>query len=120
MTSSGERTALVTGTSSGIGLHTAVGLAQAGLRVVATVRDPARADALRAAATAAGVDVDVVALEVTDAGQAERCVQNVLDRHGRLDVLVNNAGRVSSARWNGSTTPPCSGSWTSTTWRSPA
>ena len=69
MTSSAERTALVTGTSSGIGLHTAVGLARAGLRVVATVRDPARADGLRAAAAAAGVDVDVVALEVTDAGR---------------------------------------------------
>lgn len=85
--------ALVTGTSSGIGLHTAVGLARAGLRVVATVRDPARADALRAAVAAAGVDIEIVALEVTDPAQARRCVQDVLDRHGRLDVLVNNAGR---------------------------
>ena len=88
-----RRTVLVTGTSSGIGLQTAVQLAAAGLQVVATVRDPGRADALRAAATAAGVELDIAALDVTDAGQAERCVQGVLDRHGRLDVLVNNAGR---------------------------
>lgn len=87
------RVALVTGTSSGIGLHTAVGLARAGLRVVATVRDPARADALRSAATSADVALDVVALDVTDAAQAGRCVQDVVDRYGRLDLLVNNAGR---------------------------
>ncbi len=87
------RVALVTGTSSGIGLHTAVGLARAGLHVVATVRNPARADPLRAAAAAADVDIEIAALEVTDATQAQRCVQDVLDRHARLDVLVNNAGR---------------------------
>jgi len=52
------RVALVTGTSSGIGLHTAVGLARAGLHVVATVRNPARADPLRAAAAAADVDIE--------------------------------------------------------------
>lgn len=48
-------TAIVTGTSSGIGLHTAVGLAAAGYAVVATVRDVGRADDLRAAADEAGV-----------------------------------------------------------------
>lgn len=85
--------ALVTGTSSGIGLHIAVGLARAGLRVMATVRDPTHADALRAAVAAAAVDIEIAALEVTDSAQAQRCVQDVLDRHGRLDLLVNNAGR---------------------------
>ncbi len=57
--------AIVTGTSSGIGLHTAIGLAQTGVTVIATVRDTARADALRSAASEAGVELDIRALEVT-------------------------------------------------------
>ena len=85
--------ALVTGTSSGMGLHTAVGLAGRGMTVVATLRDPSRADALRAAADAAGVRLDVKALDVTDHDGAARCVDEVLHTYGRLDILINNAGR---------------------------
>jgi NAD(P)-dependent dehydrogenase (short-subunit alcohol dehydrogenase family) len=85
--------ALVTGTSSGMGLATAVGLARAGLLVVATMRDTTRADALRRAAADAGVDVEVRALDVTDPDGARAAVEGVLADHGRLDVLVNNAGR---------------------------
>ncbi|MEH3075576.1 MAG: SDR family NAD(P)-dependent oxidoreductase [Quadrisphaera sp.] len=82
-------TAIVTGTSSGIGLHTAVQLAQVGLHVIATVRDTSRADALRAAADDAGVSLDVRALDVTDAAGAAAFVEAA----GPVDVLVNNAGR---------------------------
>jgi NAD(P)-dependent dehydrogenase (short-subunit alcohol dehydrogenase family) len=87
--------ALVTGTSSGMGLHTAVGLAGRGITVVATLRDPATADALHAAAAAAGVRLDVRALDVTDHDGAARCVDEVLHTYGRLDILINNAGRGS-------------------------
>ena len=82
-------TALVTGTSSGMGLHTAIGLASAGLRVVATMRDPSRGDALRAAAEAAGVTVEILALDVTDVARSAAVVEQV----GDVDVLVNNAGQ---------------------------
>jgi len=58
--------ALITGTSSGMGMHAAVHLAQRGLRVVATMRDPRGADRLHAAAEAAGVTLDVRALDVVD------------------------------------------------------
>ena len=76
-----------------MGLAAAVGLARAGLTVVATMRDTGRAAALRDAASRAGVDVDVRSLDVTDPGSAEAAVQGVLADHGRIDVLVNNAGR---------------------------
>src|SRR6478736_2068282 len=89
--------ALVTGTSSGMGLHTAVGLASRGITVVATLRDPSRADALHAAAASAGVRLDVQALDVTDHDGAARCVDEVLHTYGRLDILINNAGRGSVA-----------------------
>lgn len=89
--------ALVTGTSSGIGLRTAVGLAQAGLTVVATMRDPNQAQRLLDAAEEAGPEtagrLEVQPLDVTDAVNAAGSVERVLAEHGRLDVLVNNAGR---------------------------
>lgn len=81
--------ALVTGTTSGIGMHTAIQLAQRGVTVVATVRDTARADALRSAASEAGVELDIRALDVTDAEGARALIEAT----GPVDILVNNAGR---------------------------
>lgn len=86
------RTVLVTGTSSGIGLATAVAAARAGFHSIATLRDPARADRLHAAADAAGVTLDVRTLDVTDEGAVSACVEGVIADHGRLDAVVNNAG----------------------------
>ncbi|MEV7601081.1 SDR family NAD(P)-dependent oxidoreductase [Kitasatospora sp. NPDC089797] len=90
------RVLLVTGTSSGIGLATAVAAARAGYTTVATLRDPARAGALRAAAEAAGVTVDVRRLDVTDPGSVTDCLAAVRHAYGRLDALVNNAGVANS------------------------
>jgi NAD(P)-dependent dehydrogenase (short-subunit alcohol dehydrogenase family) len=86
------RTVLITGTSSGIGLATAVATARAGFATVATMRDPDRASALRKAADRAGVTVDVRHLDVTDAESIATCVSGVRDTYGRLDAVVNNAG----------------------------
>jgi len=83
---------LVTGTSTGIGLETAVALARGGWDVVATVRDVSRADRLRDAAAAAGVSVDIRALDVTDGAASAALVEQVVGDRGRLDALVNNAG----------------------------
>ncbi|MFF2051180.1 SDR family NAD(P)-dependent oxidoreductase [Leifsonia sp. NPDC058194] len=90
--SSNAPVALVTGTSSGIGLETAVALARGGWDVVATVRDVARADRLRDAASSAGVSLDIRALDVTDAAGAASLVAQVVADRGHLDALVNNAG----------------------------
>ena len=85
--------AVVTGTSSGIGLYTAVGLASRGIRVVATMRDPGGASALLAEAAAQGVEVAVRALDVTDRDGARRCLDEVEADFGPVAILVNNAGR---------------------------
>ncbi|MFR9797264.1 SDR family oxidoreductase [Streptomyces sp. MS06] len=82
------KTVLITGTSSGIGLAAAVAAARSGWHVIATMRDTAKAGPLRAAAEAAGVAVDVRALDVTDPAATEACLAGV----DRLDALVNNAG----------------------------
>jgi NAD(P)-dependent dehydrogenase (short-subunit alcohol dehydrogenase family) len=80
--------AIVTGAASGIGLAIAGRLAAEGARVVLADRDgPA------AAAAAAGLDgAEVAALDVTDEAATEALVRDVARRHGRLDIMVNNAG----------------------------
>jgi NAD(P)-dependent dehydrogenase (short-subunit alcohol dehydrogenase family) len=83
---------LITGCSTGIGLRTAVAFARNDDTVVATMRNPAKSDGLRKAAADAGVEVEVVALDVTSDASARSAVTEVLERHGRVDVLVNNAG----------------------------
>ncbi|WP_380284078.1 SDR family NAD(P)-dependent oxidoreductase [Kitasatospora purpeofusca] len=83
---------LITGCSSGIGLATAVAAARAGFSTVATLRDAARAGALREAADQAGVALDVRPLDVTDPASVTACVDGVAATYGRLDAVVNNAG----------------------------
>jgi len=83
---------LISGTSSGIGLATAVAGAAAGYRTVATLRHPERGGALRAAAADAGVDLDIRSLDVTEADSVRAAIDGVVADHGSLDAVVNNAG----------------------------
>ena len=84
--------ALITGTSTGIGLATALHFGRQGHDVWAGVRQPAAATDLRAAIDAERLPVRVVALDVDDPGSVQRGVAEVLDKSGRVDILVNNAG----------------------------
>jgi len=86
------KVALVTGCSTGIGLSTAVLLGEAGWTVVATMRDPDKSGPLEERAEGAGVALDVRALDVSDEASILRCVEGVTADHGRIDLLVNNAG----------------------------
>jgi NAD(P)-dependent dehydrogenase (short-subunit alcohol dehydrogenase family) len=88
---------LITGTSSGLGLETAVELAGRGWHVVASMRDPGKRSALDDRTREAGLDpLDVVALDVTDADSAKHAVEETLGlTGGRLDALVSNAGTAS-------------------------
>jgi len=88
------RTVVITGSSSGIGLATAVAFAKAGDTVLATMRDPARSGALMQAAAEAGVSVEVLPLDVTIDASVASCVEEIVTRHGPIDVLINNAGAV--------------------------
>jgi NAD(P)-dependent dehydrogenase (short-subunit alcohol dehydrogenase family) len=83
---------LITGCSSGFGLATALHFARAGETVVAGVRHVNRATELEHWCAREGLAVDVVTLDVDDEASVARAVAGVVDAHGRLDVLVNNAG----------------------------
>ncbi|WP_078865789.1 SDR family NAD(P)-dependent oxidoreductase [Streptomyces sp. NRRL S-1448] len=89
---SNSKVVLITGTSSGIGLAAAVAAGQAGWRVVATLRNPGRADALRTAAAEAGVELDVRRLDVVDEASVAAAIDGVIADYGRLDAVINNAG----------------------------
>ena len=83
---------LITGTSAGIGLLTAIELCRRGVRVFASMRDTTRADNLLSAARQSGLTVDVVQLDVTSELSVRKAVSRVVADAGRLDVVVNNAG----------------------------
>lgn len=89
-----EKIAVVTGSSSGIGLLTAVELALNGYRVVATMRNLANSGKLEEAAQKAGVGdrMYVLRLDITEFESLSGAVEEIIRSHDRIDVLVNNAG----------------------------
>jgi NAD(P)-dependent dehydrogenase (short-subunit alcohol dehydrogenase family) len=85
-------TVLITGTSSGIGLSTAVTLARAGLTVIATMRDPDPEGQLGQVISAERLPIMMVALDVTQEASVARAFQAASSACGPIDVLINNAG----------------------------
>ena len=83
---------VITGCSSGFGKLTALEFARRGNRAFATMRNTAKDGPLQAEAAAAGVSVEVLQLDVNDRASVEKAVAEVINRAGRIDVLVNNAG----------------------------
>jgi NAD(P)-dependent dehydrogenase (short-subunit alcohol dehydrogenase family) len=83
------KVAVITGAARGIGFATAEALAEAGALVVITDMD---ASGAAKAAAAVGGKADSIALDVTDPRAVEQVHAEILRRHGKVDVLVNNAG----------------------------
>lgn len=81
---------VITGSNSGFGLESALAFARNGDTVIATMRSPDKADSLLSQAD--GLDVHVMALDVSRSDTFTDAVDNIVARHGRIDVLINNAG----------------------------
>jgi 3-oxoacyl-[acyl-carrier protein] reductase len=102
-----EKIAIVTGASRGIGRAIATELAARGAHVVAVARG-SNAEGVAEEIRAAGGKAEAVGLDVTDGAALETLVSGVLATHGRVDVLVNNAGiardqlmlRMKRAEWD--------------------
>src|SRR3984893_15651842 len=86
------RIAIVTGASSGIGLHTVLGLVRAGMRVVMVGRDRARTEAVgRFVREHSGSDgIDILLADFSRLAEVRRLADEILSAHDRIDLLVNN------------------------------
>jgi|SRR5215471_11160901 len=96
-----SKTVLITGSSTGFGRDTAETLARAGHHVFASMRavegkNREHAEALRSFVSAERLRLEIVELDVTSSASVERAVASVLEKTGRIDVLVNNAGVASA------------------------
>jgi NAD(P)-dependent dehydrogenase (short-subunit alcohol dehydrogenase family) len=91
-----ERVALVSGGNRGLGLEVARRLTEDGYSVVVGSRDLAKGQVV---AAELGERASACRLDVTDPESIESCIAGIEERHGRLDVLVNNAG-IEGGGWS--------------------
>ena len=89
----GDRVVLVTGSSSGIGARTAELLAGAGANVLLAARRVDELTVLADRITAAGGRASAYRVDLAEPAEVDRLVEEVLADHGRVDVVVNNAGK---------------------------
>ncbi len=87
-----EKVALVTGSSSGVGLETSLALARDGYHTFASMRNIGKAGELEYAAKKENLSIDVIELDVDKEESIVSAIKKVVADGGRLDVLVNNAG----------------------------
>jgi NAD(P)-dependent dehydrogenase (short-subunit alcohol dehydrogenase family) len=94
------RRVLVTGANAGIGKWTAIGLAERGASVVLHARNPEKGRAAQEEVKQAsgGAPVDLLLADFASLAEVRRLAAELLERFDRLDVLVNNAGLISSRR----------------------
>jgi 3-oxoacyl-[acyl-carrier protein] reductase len=95
---------VITGAVAGIGRATAMRFAEEGARIASWDVSTKAAEEFEGAITQAGGEAHLQTVNVTDAADIEVATQSVLDRWGRIDVLINNAGILRDAqlvKWNG-------------------
>ena len=85
-----QKIAVVTGSSSGIGLETAIHLAKNGFKTYATMRNLGKSDAIKSQSE--NLPIEILQLDVTDDESVKNAINTIVDKEGRIDVLVNNAG----------------------------
>jgi NAD(P)-dependent dehydrogenase (short-subunit alcohol dehydrogenase family) len=88
-----DKVVLITGASSGIGLATAIRMAQAGAHVVMVARDPEKLEVARAEVATHGGKAFAITADLASLEACDELVAKVLAEHGAPEVLVNNAGR---------------------------
>lgn len=83
---------VITGSSSGFGMQAALAFARNGDTVVATMRNPGKATELRNLLAAERLHASVFPLDITRSDTFDVAVEEIVGKHGRIDVLINNAG----------------------------
>jgi NAD(P)-dependent dehydrogenase (short-subunit alcohol dehydrogenase family) len=87
-----QKVAVITGSSSGIGLESTLVLARNGYTTYATMRSPDKDTTIKAVVHNEGLPIRVVQLDVTDDNSVKNAVDYIISEAGMIDILVNNAG----------------------------
>lgn len=83
---------LITGTSKGIGLETSLAFGRAGYKVFATMRNTSTANDFKQSIASESLDITISEMDVDSDASVKKCMDAILNKHGKIDVLVNNAG----------------------------
>lgn len=86
------KTVLITGTSKGIGLETALAFGRAGYKVFATMRNPDKASDFNQKFKNESLDITIHKMDVDSDASVKQCFEDIIQKNGSIDVLVNNAG----------------------------
>ena len=86
------KSVIITGTSKGIGLETALAFGRSGYKVFATMRNPGIDAALKQKIKEESLPITITAMDVDSDESVKRCIDGILRQNGSIDVLVNNAG----------------------------
>lgn len=86
------KSVLITGSSRGIGLETALVFGRAGYQVFATLRNPEKATALRQKIKEESLPISIHTMDVNSDESVTSCIKGIMQEYGSIDVLINNAG----------------------------
>ena len=87
-----EKIAMVTGSSSGIGFETSLGLARNGFYTFASMRDVSKGNKIKELAKKENLPIDIIELDVDKEDSIKNAIKSIIEKKQRIDVLVNNAG----------------------------
>lgn len=87
-----KKNIIITGTSTGLGLETAILFAQNGYKVFATMRDVSKSNELKEKIETENLDVEILQLDVTNEASVNGCINEIIEKNKKIDILVNNAG----------------------------
>lgn len=93
-----DKVCIITGGGSGIGRSAAIMMAEAGAKVIVAGRTLSKVEEVQKEIESAGGIAEAISLDVGDEAGVQEAVKGILDRYGRVDVLVNNAGHSSAHR----------------------
>lgn len=87
-----KKNIIITGTSTGVGFESSLLMARNGYKVYATMRNLSKGEAMQKIIIEEGLDIELLPLDVSDTASIQAAVNTILEKDGKIDILINNAG----------------------------